>query len=72
MNNSIYPCLTLKGKIAEESAYYIATFGEGKVIQTSAFVIQIELSGQKFMLLNDGPSSLPTPAISFMVMCSTA
>ncbi|WP_316811103.1 VOC family protein [Pedobacter heparinus] len=72
MNNSIYPCLTLKGKIAEASDFYIQTFGEGKVIQTSAFVIQIELSGQNFMLLNDGPSSLPNPSISFMVMCSTA
>lgn len=72
MNNSIYPCLTLKGKIAEASDFYISTFGEGKITQTSAFVIQIELSGQKFMLLNDGPNSLPNPAISFMVMCSAA
>ncbi|MBB5439125.1 putative 3-demethylubiquinone-9 3-methyltransferase (glyoxalase superfamily) [Pedobacter sp. AK017] len=72
MNNSIYPCLTLKGKIAEASDFYIKTFGAGRIAQTSPFVIQIELSGQKFMLLNDGPSSVPNPSVSFMVMCSTA
>jgi predicted 3-demethylubiquinone-9 3-methyltransferase (glyoxalase superfamily) len=69
MKNSIYPCLTLRGKIAEASDFYIQVFGDGKVTQTSPFVIQIELSGQKIMLLNDGPTSTPNPSISFMVMC---
>ncbi|WP_316818345.1 VOC family protein [Pedobacter nyackensis] len=69
MKNSIYPCLTLKGKIAEASDFYIQTFEDGKISQTSPFVIQIELSGQKIMLLNDGPTSSPNPSISFMVMC---
>jgi predicted 3-demethylubiquinone-9 3-methyltransferase (glyoxalase superfamily) len=72
MNNSIYPCLTLKGKIAEASDFYMQTFGESGVAQTSPYVIQIELSGQKFMLLNDGPTSSPNPSISFMVMCDSA
>ncbi|RQO65871.1 hypothetical protein DBR43_26850 [Pedobacter sp. KBW06] len=68
MKNSIYPCLGIRGKIAEASDYYIQTFGEGKVSQTTPFVIQIELSGQKFMLLNEGPSASPNPSISFMVV----
>lgn len=72
MNNSIYPCLTLRGKITEASDFYMQTFGEGRVAQTSPYVIQIELSGQKLMLLNDGPTALPNPGISFMVMCRTA
>jgi len=71
MKNSIYPCLTLKGKVAEAADFYIRTFGEGKILQTNPFVIQIELSGQKFMLLNDGPTSLPNPSISFMVISDT-
>ena len=71
MNNSIYPCLTLKGKVAEAADFYINTFGEGKITQTSPFVIIIELSGQKLMLLNDGPSSKPNAAISFMVISET-
>jgi len=72
MNNSIYPCLTLKGKVAEAADFYIQSFGEGKIVQTSPFVILIELSGQKIMLLNDGPSSSPNPSISFMVVSETA
>lgn len=71
MKNSIYPCLTLRGKIAEASDFYIRTFEDGKISQTSPFVIQIELSGQKIMLLNDGPTSSPNASISFMVMCAT-
>ena len=71
MNKSIYPCLTLKGKITEAADFYINTFGEGKIIQTSPYVIQIELSGQKFMLLNEGPVSSPNISISFMVISET-
>jgi predicted 3-demethylubiquinone-9 3-methyltransferase (glyoxalase superfamily) len=72
MNNSIYPCLTLKGKIAEAADFYINTFGEGKIVQTSPFVILIQLSGQNFMLLNDGPQSSPNASVSFMVIVETA
>ena len=72
MNNSIYPCLTLKGKITAAADFYIQTFGEGKIIQASPFVLLIELSGQKLMLLNDGPSSLPNASVSFMVRSETA
>lgn len=71
MKNNIYPCLTVKGKIAEAADFYIKTFGEGKISQTSPFVIQIKLSEQTFMLLNDGPTSSPNPAISFMVISET-
>lgn len=72
MENTIYPCLTIKGRIAEAADFYMNTFGNGKISQTSPFVIQITLSGQKFMLLNDGPSSKPNPSISFMVIGETA
>lgn len=72
MNNSIYPCLTLKGKIAAAAEFYIDAFGKAKIAQTSPFVLQLEVHGQKIMLLNDGPTALPTPAISFMVMTESA
>ena len=68
MNSSIYPCVTLKGKVVEAADFYIKAFGDGKILQTSPFVIQIELGGQKFMLLNDGPTSKPNASISFMVI----
>jgi predicted 3-demethylubiquinone-9 3-methyltransferase (glyoxalase superfamily) len=72
MKNSIYPCLTLKGKIAEASDFYMDVFGAGKVNQSNPIVIQIQLSGQNIMLLNDGPTSTPNPSISFMVMAESA
>src|SRR5690349_21526999 len=72
MKNLIYPCLTIRGKIGEASDFYIQTFGDGKISETSPIVIQIELSGQKFMLLNYGPTSSPNPSISFMVLCESA
>jgi len=68
MNDSIYPCITLKGKVPEAADFYINAFGDGKVLNTNPFVIQIELSGQRFMLLNDGPTVAPNASISFMVV----
>jgi predicted 3-demethylubiquinone-9 3-methyltransferase (glyoxalase superfamily) len=72
MNNSIYPCITIKNRISEASDFYRNTFEEAKILHTSQWVIQLELSGQKFMLLNEGPSSTPNPSISFMVMTRSA
>jgi len=71
MHHTIYPCLTLKGKVTEAADFYISTFGDGRITQTSPYVIQIDLSGQKFMLLNEGLSSSPNIAISFMVISET-
>lgn len=68
MNNSIYPCLTIKGKIAEAADFYLDTFGDGAITSSNPIVITLKLSGQQFMLLNDGPSSTPNPSISFMVL----
>jgi predicted 3-demethylubiquinone-9 3-methyltransferase (glyoxalase superfamily) len=71
MNSSIHPCLCLIGKIAEATDFYIHVFGEGRITQKSDLVIVLELSGQKFMLLNDGLQSKPNPAVSFMVTSET-
>ena len=71
MNNSIYPCLMLKGKVAEAADFYMDTFGDGKIAETSPFVIVLEFGGQKLMLLNDGPTSRPNASVSFMVICET-
>lgn len=72
MNDFIYPCLCIKGKVAEAADFYIQAFGEGNISQTSPYVIAIELSGQRFMLLNEGPNSSPNASISFMVISETA
>ncbi|WP_207425185.1 VOC family protein [Pedobacter sp. SYSU D00535] len=68
MNNSIYPCLTIRNRMQEAADFYLSTFGEGAIAQTSPWAVQLELSGQKFLILNDGPTSLPNPSVSFMVI----
>jgi predicted 3-demethylubiquinone-9 3-methyltransferase (glyoxalase superfamily) len=71
MNNSIHPCLCLIGKVAEAADYYIDVFGEGRITQQSELVTILEMSGQKFMLLNEGLQSRPNASISFMVTSET-
>lgn len=71
MNNSIYPCIILKGKVREASQLYVEAFG-AKITHTPPMVNMLELGGQKLMLLNDGPTTTPTPAASFMVANETA
>ncbi|BAV05974.1 3-demethylubiquinone-9 3-methyltransferase [Filimonas lacunae] len=68
----MYPCFILKGKAEEAADFYISTFGHAAVAQRMPFVVQITVHGQKMMLLNDGPDTQPTPAISFMVLSDTA
>ncbi|CAM4071401.1 Glyoxalase superfamily enzyme, possibly 3-demethylubiquinone-9 3-methyltransferase [Pedobacter westerhofensis] len=70
-NNTIYPCLILKDKVSAAADFYIHAFGNGKVLQTNPIVTFIELSGQNFMLLNDGTSARPNASISFMVTSET-
>ncbi|WGQ11334.1 VOC family protein [Pedobacter gandavensis] len=72
MKNFIYPCLTIRGKISEAAEFYTQTFGGSKTGVSNPYVIEIQMSGQKFLLLNEGPSSNPNPSISFMVMCESA
>jgi predicted 3-demethylubiquinone-9 3-methyltransferase (glyoxalase superfamily) len=71
LNNSIYTCLILKGKVAEATDFYLQAFGEGKVVQNNPIVTFIQLSGQNFMLLNDGTATVPNVAFSFMVTSET-
>lgn len=71
MNNVVYPCLTIKGKIDEAADFYLDAFGDGVIVSSSPIVKLLHLSGQAFMLLNDGPGTVPNPAISFMVTSRT-
>ncbi|MGV8877782.1 MAG: VOC family protein [Sphingobacteriaceae bacterium] len=72
MTYSIYPCICIKGKVAEAADFYIHAFGDGKILQTSTYVVAIELSGEKLMLLNEGSNASPNASISFMVISETA
>jgi predicted 3-demethylubiquinone-9 3-methyltransferase (glyoxalase superfamily) len=71
MKATIYPCITLQGKTSEAADFYIDTFGDGKITQTSRYVVMVELSGERIMLLNEGPQSKPNASISFMLTSET-
>jgi predicted 3-demethylubiquinone-9 3-methyltransferase (glyoxalase superfamily) len=72
MSNSIYPCITIKNRVGEAADFYINVFGDGRITNTSQWVVEIDLSGQKFLLLTDGPTATPNSSISFMVTSETA
>jgi predicted 3-demethylubiquinone-9 3-methyltransferase (glyoxalase superfamily) len=71
VNNEIYPCLILKDQVAEAADFYLQIFGSGKIVQSNPIVTFLDLSGQSFMLLNDGTSSVPNVSFSFMVTSET-
>lgn len=70
MNNNIFPCLWFDGDGEKAAHFYCETFG-GSISVNSGVVLNIELFGQKLMLLNAGPQFEKNASISFMVMCET-
>ncbi|WP_144282930.1 VOC family protein [Chryseobacterium echinoideorum] len=70
MNNNIFPCLWYDGD-AKKSADFYCTIFDGKITADTPMVINIELFGQKFMLLNGGPHFTKNASVSFMIMCQT-
>lgn len=71
MKNKIYPSLWFDGDIKEAAKLYSAAFGEVSVISENQIVLILEISGQRFMLLNGGPEFKINPSISFFVLCKT-
>ncbi|HFK5503288.1 TPA: VOC family protein [Elizabethkingia anophelis] len=70
MNNDIFPCLWCNGDAKESAEFYCQVFG-GKITVDTPVVINIELFGQKLMLLNAGPQFEKTPSISFLINCAS-
>lgn len=70
MNNNIFPCLWYDGDAKESSEFYCKIF-DGKITADTPMVLNIELFGQKIMLLNGGPHFEKNASVSFMVMCET-
>ncbi|WP_118196003.1 VOC family protein [Albibacterium indicum] len=71
MNDSIYPCLWFDNQAAEAADFYGSVFKETEVTQKSPVAINMELHGQRFMLLNGGPMFTVNPSISFFVVFET-
>lgn len=70
MNNNIFPCLWYDGDAKESADFYCQVFG-GTITTDTLVVLNIELFGQKLMLLNGGSQFKKNASVSFMVLCET-
>ncbi|NMR34175.1 VOC family protein [Chryseobacterium aquaticum] len=70
MNNNIFPCLWYDGDAKESADFYCHVFG-GTITTDTPVVLNIELFGQKLMLLNGGPQFKKNASVSFMMLCET-
>lgn len=70
MNNDIFPCLWFDEEAKEAAEFYSLVF-DGKITADTPVVMNMDLFGQKLMLLNGGPHFKKNAAISFMVICET-
>lgn len=68
MNTTIFPCLWFDGKVKEAAAFYCQTFG-GRITADTPAVVNMDLFGQKLMILNGGPQFTKNASISFTVLC---
>lgn len=70
MNQNIFPCLWFNKNGKDAAQFYVETFG-GVITADTQMVINVDLFGQKLMLLNAGPQFEKNASISFMVLCET-
>ena len=70
MNNDIFPCLWHNEDAKEAAEFYCKVFS-GKITADTPVVMNIDLFGQKIMLLNGGPQFEKNASVSFMVLCET-
>lgn len=70
MNNDIFPCLWYDRDGKESAEFYCKVFN-GTITEDTPVVLNIDLFGQKLMLLNGGPQFEKNASVSFMVMCET-
>jgi predicted 3-demethylubiquinone-9 3-methyltransferase (glyoxalase superfamily) len=68
MNQSIFPCIWFNNNGEDAAKFYTETFG-GKIVVKSPMVLNLELLGQKFMILNVSSAFEINASISFMVFC---
>jgi predicted 3-demethylubiquinone-9 3-methyltransferase (glyoxalase superfamily) len=76
----IAPFLTINGR-AEEAAQYYADIFDGRILRTTRWpdgvpgpagdvlVVELELLGVTFHLLNSGPTQPFSPALSLLIAC---
>ncbi len=74
----ITPFLIIDGRAEEAMNFYTSVFKNSKVVDMSRggdkgplFGATIELDGERFILLNTGPKTEFTAAVSFFINCET-
>ena len=70
MKNKIFPCLWFDGNGKEAADFYAEIFG-GTITSNNPIVINLELFGQKLMILNGGPQFEKNASISFLILCES-
>ena len=55
MEKQITPCLWFNKQAKEAASVYCSVFAKAKITAQSPIVTEIEVSGQKFILLDGGP-----------------
>lgn len=70
MNNDIFPCLWYDGDAKQSAEFYCKVF-DGEITADTPVVMNVDLFGQRLMLLNGGPQFKKNPSVSFMVVCDT-
>ncbi len=70
MNNDIFPCLWHNEDAKEAADFYCKVFN-GAITADTPVVLNINLFGQKIMLLNGGPQFEKNASVSFTVRCET-
>ncbi len=71
MSNNIHPCIWFDNKAQEAANFYCTVFDNSMITAQNPIVTNIEIAGQKFMMLNGGPMFKPNPSISLFVFCLT-
>lgn len=69
MKKQITPCLWFNNQAKEAAELYCSVFSASKITSQSQIVTEIEVSGQKIILLDGGPMFQPNPSISFYYTC---
>jgi len=69
MKKQITPCLWFNSQAKDAAALYCSVFENSKITGHSPIVTEIEVSTQKFILLDGGPMYQPNPSISFYYVC---
>jgi predicted 3-demethylubiquinone-9 3-methyltransferase (glyoxalase superfamily) len=80
MTNRIRPHLWFDTEAREAAGFYVETFPSSRITNTTTIhdtpsgdseIVSFELLGQGFMAISAGPLFKFTPAVSFLVSCST-